>query len=281
MSAASTYARRHVGRPPVIVRVLIGTIIGALLGIASLVAWGIIQNDRVVAAGTAAPPETTTSTEPPWVAPGEATFESTVVVATSFTIEDDVATLEYELTNLAPSLPPDVEEPEHLVDDTPVLPELWELRRAVGAPIAATTGPQSTNVRFEVPAGTALDDVVDIRIVGWRAATPLGDHVELAVESGATDSLEGGTEFVVATVLVQTTSTIVQIDVDRPHGEWESLGGLVQPADHGWRTSFRDGGIQLLWEGADAPDRLTLDEWVPIWRPLGDDSVVWSGGSDR
>lgn len=270
------------GLPPVIVRVLVGAAIGAALTVGVLVAVDAVRSKPVTETATTSPPEatTTTTSEAPWVALGEVRFESTILTVTSFTVDDDRATLEYELTSLSPPLPPQDADAEPTVDDVPVLPEHWELRIRSGPLVEATTGPGSERVRFEVPSGTTLDDVEDVRIVGWRAATPLGDRVELAVESGAMGSLVDGATFVVQTVLAQTTSTIVQVDTDWPDGEWERHGGFVQPTDHGWRSTFRDGGFQLLWEGTDAPASFTLERWIPIWRPLDGDSVVWSQGAD-
>ena len=63
----------------------------------------------------------------------------------------------------------------------------------------------------------------------------------------------------IETVLEQRFSTIVQFGFDEVDDDWQFPA--VLPLDGSWRVSGRQGGgIQLIWDGADAPDRVTLED---------------------
>ena len=81
------------------------------------------------------------------------------------------------------------------------------------------------------------------------------------------------------TVLSQSTSTIVSIDIDWPDDSWASFHLLPQPIDPGWRTTGRQGGFQLIWEDPDPPDVVVIELPDPEWTPLAGDVALPVGGT--
>lgn len=247
--------------------------VGLVLGV--LLAWGgarILDNggpapvDGSVSSTSAASISTTVV---PWFEAGEVLVESTLLLPRGLSVEDDVAVLEYELAGLSPTLG----EPEDIAGsgDIVVLPASWVLTTTGGATVAVTTGPADRRVRFELPIGATVDE---IQLIEWRVAMPLGDRVELPIESGASATLRSG-QVRIATLLNQANSTIVQIDLEQPGGDWEPHGDPL-PLDQGWRVAGREGGYQLIWDGQDAPDHLVLEDTAAVWRPVQGSILVYA-----
>jgi len=247
----------------------VGLVIGVLL------AWGgarILDNGGSVPVGGSAPGTTAESARSslvPWFEVGEVLVESTLLLPRGLSVENDVAVLEYELAGLSPALG----EAEGIAGsgDVVVLPATWVLTTTEGASVEATTGPADRRVRFELPIGATVDE---IQLIEWRVATPLGDRVELPVESGASATLRSG-QVRIATVLDQSNSTIVKIDVRGLGGEWEPHGNPL-PLDQGWRAAGPEGDYQLVWDGADAPDQLVLEDTAAAWRPVQGSILVYA-----
>jgi hypothetical protein len=251
--------------------------VGLLVGV--LLAWG---GAAVLSPGATTPEptaalETTavgvTVTQVPWFETGEVVVESTVLLPRDLTVGDDVALFEYDLAGLSPAL----EEPETTLGggDAMVLPATWRLLTTTGVAVESTTGPDDRRVRFELPIGAAVDEIL---LTEWRVATPLGGRAELAIESGAIADLETGT-LLVTTVLDQANSTIVQIDLDQQGGVWASHV-LPAPVDPRWRVGPRERGLQLTWEGADAPDHVVLVDTAVDWRPVQGSIPVYGAGGE-
>jgi hypothetical protein len=239
-----------------------GFLVGALL--AGLL---LVMRSPSGSESTAAPTADTTSStlavavaEVPFVEPGEVLIGSTALLPRGLEVEDGVAVFRYELAGIGPSLHFD-EDSEHQ-GDVLMAPEKWRLTTGSGAVVEETIGPRDSSVQFQMPS--AEDTVATIELVGWRVATPIGDRVELPIEKGAAGTFRSGTA-VIETVLEQRTSTIVQIDFDRSGEDWQT--GLPRPLEPGWRVTGRqDGGIQLIWDGDDAPDSVLLEDFGFLMR---------------
>ncbi len=253
--------------------------LGLLGGLSIALLIGLMRggDDQPIAT---APETTTTTTEAaaavPWFEPEETIIGTTVLLPRELSIEDGVAFFDYDLRGIGPTLANDADESDDPVDgDHIALPERWILATDGGEEIEARTGPFDTSVRFEIPDGvTAIES---IRLIGWRAPVPFGERIVLPIESGETAALRGGT-VTIETVLRQSVSTIVQIDYDDADSIWGS--GFVLPAEPGWRTSGRQGGgIQLIWEGDDAPETVTLQDVGFEMRAVSGDVVVMTGGT--
>jgi hypothetical protein len=233
-----------------------GFLVGALLAGVALLALPPSESSSTAAAtATPAPPTTRSAIEEPFLVPGEVLIGGTVLLPGALELEDGVARLQYDLAGLSPSL--QAHEESEYQGDVLAIPEIWRLTTDSGAVVEETTSPRDHSVRFDLPS---IDDTVaTVELVGWRVATPFGERIELPIEEGAKGSFRSG-EAVIETVLVQRTSTIVQIDFDRAGDDWQS--GVLRPLEPGWRISGRqDGGIQLIWDGDDAPDSVVLEDF--------------------
>ena len=190
----------------------------------------------------------------PWLEQGETWIGSAIILPRGLEVEGGVAVFEYELAGLSPSLT-ERDDVEHQ-GDVVALPENWVLTTKSGAIVEASTGPGAESIRFELPDPD--DQVATIDLVGWREARTRGDRVEMSIEVGATGVFQSGT-MTIETVLEQRFSTIVQFGFDEVDDDWQFPA--VLPLDGSWRVSGRQGGgIQLIWDGADAPDRVTLED---------------------
>lgn len=255
-------------------RFALGLAAGSLL--AGSVLWFSGSEDSEPVATTLASvaasiPATTTA---PFVEEGEAVFGSAVLLPRGLAVEDAVATLDYDLAGLSPSLM--TGDDQEYDGDVLMMPELWELTTVAGVVIEETTGIGDSSVRFELPSG---EDAVDrVELVGWRVATTFGERLELEIIEGETGSFRSG-QVTIETVLEQSISTIVQIDFDATGDDWG--GGWLRPVDGGWRVSGRQGGgIQLIWEGTDAPAQVVLEDVGFEMRPRSGRVVVIDQGGD-
>jgi hypothetical protein len=213
------------------------------------------------------PPSVSTSATPeveiaPWLEPGETRIGSAIILPRGLEVDGGVVAFEFELAGLSPSL---IEREE--VDyqgDVVAMPEHWVLTTTAGTTVSASTGPGDESIRFELPDPD--DQVATIDLVGWREARPRGDRVELPIEVGETGVFASGT-MTIETVLEQRFSTIVQFDFDETDDDWQFPA--VLPLDSAWRVSGRQfGGMQLIWDGADAPDRVILEDGGFVMRPV-------------
>lgn len=251
-----------------------GLLLGAVLaGIVLL--WSGSDAEQVATV----PPEISTTTSTPQIEPfvesGEIVVGATALLPRDLDIDEGVARFSYELAGLGPTLgATDFFLPQ---GDVLTFPETWVLTTDTGDTIGATTGPQASTAAFELPSADAV--VSQIEVVGWRRATPFGERIELPIEVGAAAAFRSG-EAIIRTVLEQRTSTIVQIDFDSSRGEWHN--GLLRSAEPGWRFSPRQGqGIQLLWEGSDAPTSIVLEDVSLEMRPIAQTVIVHSAESQR
>ena len=108
-------------------------------------------------------------------------------------------------------------------------------------------------------------------------AVPNHQRITLDVVGGASGSFAGGTDVTVSTILEQSNSTIVLLDVDQPHDPWDRIG--IDAADPDWRKAGRlEGGLQFIWGGSDVPPILVLEQSSPTWVPVEGDLMVFQGG---
>ena len=265
-------------RAQVAVGLFAGLALGVMLGLA-------VRSDPAVDDDATA--ASTTTVEPvvreaPWV-PNGVRFRTTVLVPESFTVADARVELAYSLVNLGPGLEGDAGDDAGGVPiDVVARPEQWELQIEGAPPIAASTRPSAERVSFEVPDGTRRQDVVSMRVTGWRLAVALGSEVVLDLSDGARGEFADGTSVTVDFVLDQTSSKIVDVDVEAATDEWhgaESFG--LRADDARWRIATQDPHrIQLIWEGGDAPDSMVLVADYPQWLPVLEDVVVMGDGTE-
>jgi hypothetical protein len=227
------------------------------------------------------PTTTTTSTdtvevEAPWLE-GGVRFRNTVVTPVAFVVDEGTAELEYELVGLGPAFGDQDE-----FSDIPVRPEVWELATKSGATFETAVHIDDHFVRWEIPDDIVAADVAEVRVVGWRVATPVGSRVVLPLVAGATETLHDGTELTVGVILEQANATIVQIDSRVPPDPWRGgdLFGSVTVTEPGWRITFRFGSeddVQLIWDGDDPPAEVELVQAGPEWLPITAETVVFGG----
>ena len=221
-----------------------------------------------------APPTTTTPAGQqiePFLESSEVVVGATALLPGDLEVADGVARFSYELAGLGPTLGAGEQDVDDR-GDVLTLPELWVLTTTTGATVPATTGPTSVAARFELPGADAA--VAQIEVVEWRRAATFGERIELPIEAGATAAFRAG-EAIIETVLEQRTSTIVQIDFDTDGRSWD--GGLLRSVDPGWRVSGRaGGGIQLIWDGSDAPQSVILEDVSFEMRPLAEAVIVYT-----
>lgn len=227
------------------------------------------------------PTATTTSTvtveiEAPW-GEGGVRFRNTVVTPVAFVVDEGTAELEYELVGLGPTFGEEEE-----LSDIPVRPEVWELVTQSGATFETSIHIADHFVRWEIPDNIVAADVAEVRVVGWRVATPVGSRVVLPLVAGATETLHDGTELTVGVILEQANATIVQIDSRVPPDPWRGgdLFGSVTVTEPGWRITFRFGSeddVQLIWDGDDPPTEVELIQAGPEWLPITSETIVVRG----
>lgn len=236
--------------------------------------------------GESATPETATvattlvtvEVEAPWIEDGSR-FRNTVLVPVAFVVDEGTAELEYDLVGLGPSLHEESE-----ISEVAVRPEAWELETVSGEIFQTSTDIDDHFARWEIPSDIVVADVAEVRVVGWRMATPVQSGVVLPLVSGANATLHDGTELTVGVVLEQSNATIVQIDSRVPPDPWRggNLVGTVGVTDPGWRITFRfgsDDDVQLIWDGDDAPAEAELVQASPEWLPLVAETIVIREGS--
>ena len=255
-------------------RFALGVVAGALIApMLSLIPSGDTEES---AATTAASTTTQAPVIEPWFEPDEVAIGASFLLPRGLNVTDGFAYLDYDLAGIAPSLVDDADDRPEGAGDFAVMPERWELTTVSGVVVAATTGPRASSVRFEMPIGE--EEVDSVRLLGWRVAVPFGERVELPIESGAIADLRRG-RVNVETVLEQSVSTIVQIDFERAGDAWDVTVSL-RPVDSRWRVTGRQGGgLQLIWEGADAPESVVLEDAGFEMRPVAGEIIVMEGVS--
>lgn len=260
-------------------KMITGAIVGIVLASLGLM---VFIPDRSPAGGenaesTGMASESTASTTIPWIAPGEVQFEATVLIPTEVVAEDGAVLLDYELATLAPGAGSSSSPDGGSTIDA--LPERWSLSTVSGGSTVDATGPEATSVRFDVRTGLQIEQIGNVRLIGWRVAVPTRERITLDLVPGESGGFAGGTNVTVATILEQSDSTIVLLDIDQPHDRWNRIE--IDAVDAGWRRAGRpDGGAQFVWDGLDAPPVLVLEQSSPTWVPVEGNLVVFQGGEE-
>ena len=204
----------------------------------------------------------------PWFEPGETPIGSTFILPRDLVVDGTRVVFDYELAGLSPTLHEREGAGHH--GEVVAFPEHWVLTTTSGVDVEATTGVRDTSAWFELPSGD--DGVATIRVVGWRVGSVFGTRVEVDAVVGATGSFRSGT-VTVATVLEQSVSTIVQLDFEDTGDRWQFP--VLRPIDRDWRWSGRSGGgMQLIWDGDDAPASFVIEDVGPEMRPVTGDVLV-------
>lgn len=257
-------------------KLITGAIVGMTLAAIVIVLFAPSQRPATGTSpdSTAESPEQTVQTTVPWVAAGEVQFESTVLISTEVVAGDGIAVLKFDLATLAPSGGTRAQ-----LDGDPVLdalPDRWSLSTVSGGGTVETTDPGASSVRFNVRTGLLTEHISDIRLIGWRVAVPNNERITLDLATGESGKFAGGTDVTVETILEQSNSIIVQLDVDQPHDRWNRIE--IDAVDPGWRRAGRlSGGLQFIWDRLDAPPVLVLEQSSPTWVPVEGDIVVFQG----
>lgn len=245
-----------------------GFLMGAVLGGLLLAAWSPFSGEAV--SSSEAPVETTVPSVrvAPFLEAGEVLIDATAILPRSLAVEDEEVFFDYDLAGLGPTLGghQDAQYP----GDGTVVPERWVLTTTSGVVVEETTGPRDTSVRFALP--NPGDAVATIELTGWRVAIPLGERMELEIVRGASGAFRTGTA-TIETILEQRASTIVQIDLDHSGDNWSNE--FLRPLEPGWRVSgMQDGGVQLIWDGEDAPSHVVLEDFGFLMRPMSGNVLV-------
>ncbi len=282
-----------------LIRAGVGFVLGVVLAFGGL--WfGGADEPVAVDNATTSTSSTLAIVEPEWV-PGGVRYESTVLVPLMFDVADGVAVLDYELVGLGatgqgffgPSL-------------TAALPETWEVEFADGSVHATTVGPPhipdtgpdeasalEASARFTgLPETATVDDVADIRVVGWRVAAPFRqDHV-VAAEVGTSFQTYDGVTVTLDTIIEQTTGSILDFDVDAQGDPWRTgerspfgASNTFEGAGPGWISASstiggtgRGGstGFQLRWSELEVPASITVRYSAVAWTPVGAEVSVFA-----
>lgn len=258
-------------------RAVVGAVVGAMIALAALViidVWGSAGSGDAASSDTSPVTTSTTAAPVPWITEDEIVFESTVLVPTSWDVTDGEVTLEYELASLSPAPERDGDTSQEPTVDA--LPDRWAITIVSGGGTIVETDPGASAVRFDMRSGLTAEHIESIRLIGWRAAVPVGERIALPIEEGATGEFRGGTTVSIATILEQANSLIVQLDVDQPYNEWNRVG--IDAADPNWRESGRlEGGLQYIWDRGEPPAALELVQATPTWVPVEGSLVVFGG----
>ena len=258
-------------------KAVVGAVAGVVfaLGALAVIGTGDSENPAVPAGPDSTLPTTSTTAAPvPWIAEGEVVFESTVLIPTSFDVEDGEVKLDFELQTLSPMSASDGNAPRESIVDA--LPERWAITVVSGGGTVVETDPGASAVRFDMRSGLTAEHIESIRLIGWRAAVPVDERITVTLEEGATGEFQGGTTVSVATILTQANSLIVQLDVDQPYNEWNRID--IDAADPNWRESGRiEGGLQYIWDRGEPPAVLELVQATPAWIPVEGSLVVFGG----
>jgi hypothetical protein len=250
---------------------------GLLVGVVIAVSLAVLLRDGEETVTTTTTTSLTAS-EPqiePWFEAGEVLIGATAILPRELDIDDGTAYFDYDLAGLGPTIRDDGEERLDLATphgDHMAMPEHWVLMTTSGQTIPGTSGPFDTSVSFDLPDEN--DTVTSITLVGWRIAAPLAEQIELTIVAGESATMQRGS-VTIETVLEQSISTIVQVDVDHVGDSWESNISL-RPLDRHWRTTGRQGGgLQLIWEGTDPPETVVLEDAGFTMRPVTGEILVF------
>lgn len=268
-----------------VARLTLGLVVGAAF--AALGIW-LAPTASPAANGVDPTASTTTTTptaveEPPpvWIDDRETVLGPSVIIPTDLQIEGSEVVFHFELYDIAPDALGRVRSTEELnlfIPDPPpntvVVPEFWTLITADGEIPGQTAHRNASTARFPVPDGFDLSMVNGIRIDGYRMRMPYVYELELDTNDNRPFTIDGGIEMSVARVLRQRTTSIVQLDVHVPDDEFAAAGFFPYPRIRGvgpqWRAGGpRDtGGVQMLWEGGEMPDIITVQirsvRWIPF-----------------
>ncbi len=264
-----------------LVRVVIGAAVGAAVVAAAFLIAGLADGpeEPIAAPGITieTPSPLTTTTEAPWIAEGEARFESTVMLPKALSVESGVARLEYDLVTLGPVLTGDDFEDSSTV---PVQPEYWLLVTGAGSFEAETVAGRAY-VSFDVPEEVTLVDVVEVRLVGWRTVMPLEHVFEVPLVIGEHVVLPDGASMTVRSIFEQVSGTLVSFDTHRSEDRFGSgpVEQFLEPvAGAGWRIGWPETGFQVVNDNAPtAPASVWLRYTQSDWLPVTGDVVVWQG----
>ena len=168
-------------------------------------------------------------------------------------------------------------------DNAVVAPETWTLATASGDIAGTTANVRATTARFQVAEGFTLDQVGSITLDSYRIRLPIEHTLSLRWSDTVPVPLDEDIAIGVRRIIVQTSSTLVQLTVEANTDSFASAGGgfgaqfEAAPRVTGLGPDWTnigpvDGGVQLTYVGDELPDPFTVvavsHNWTRIVRPL-------------
>ncbi len=268
-----------------IARGLAGALVGVLVAVAALLVtgWGTSEAEQAPAApATTAKPQATAAPTTT-IVERDLRFESTVLDPRALSVDDGTATFEYEISSLGPELTgvdQELTEYDAFSSETivPVQPEHWRLVTEIDT-YEASTRLGATSVRFDVPDDLTLDQVAEVRLVGWRVVLPLEHVFDIAVVPGEREELPDGGWVEVAFALEQANGTLIKFNADHaddPFASGDVAWHIFTLPGSGWQRGWSDRGFQLSNDDVtEAPPSVGLRYTQSMWVPVEGDVVAW------
>jgi len=244
-----------------------GLIAGAALAFAGI-ALGPDQSPSADTTTTTV--DETASTTPPWYRQHETLVGTSAILPDALTVEGGEAVLHYQVLTIAPRPTGII-----VVDENGngpgagVGPESWVIETTDGEYPGESRNSDVHEARFEVDDRFDVNKVTGIRITRYRMRVPYGYDVELLPQTGAMVTLDDGYSMSIATLLPQSVSFIVHLDMEHPMDLFSTDPNPVRVNGAGpeWTTATPrlSGGVQLVREGPEVPDPLVLRISSAYW----------------
>lgn len=216
--------------------------------------------------------DSASSPDVPWVRPGEIRIGSTVITAESVTVADDVVTLVYEITSLAPTGAAMDEELDRL--SAPVLPEEWVLETTNGSFVKGSWAMGRT-VRFDVDGVTSIDDITSVKLVAWRSVVPVAYDIIVDAEDPTPVLLPDGSAIEPSWSRTDERWVLVSFDITSPVDSplVVSCGGIrglgarcFDPVpDSGWIHRETDAELVIGADAGTSINEIPLRYQRPMW----------------
>jgi hypothetical protein len=251
-------------------------------------------------AGHTAPPTTsaavaTTIADAWWFSPAESVVGPTAVLVQDVEMDGSELVVRYELRDLAPEA---IGRMRTLEESNPffaspreepvVAPERWVLETVSGEYEGLSRSARTPAARFDVPDGFVIGTITGLRLESYRMRMPYVFDIEVEPIPGTTYELDEGFSFTIVRVLEQSSTTILQIDYLTPSDDFtagEPTPVIISGVGPEWLSYNQRqaggvfGGLQLIREGGDLPDTVTLRIRSTYWVPFETTTTIDLGGT--